>query len=117
MAPFLCKHSIYPGCGNAQKVSSLHNCHSRSICYGRVLSQEVLDKYTYRNPNKKPGHIQNVERTEIKSLFIRHIRKVIFELNEPRTLQGLLLDYKDIFSDIGKHATGSQVKFYQKATG
>ena len=37
--------------------------------------KKCWDKYTYRNPNKEPGHIQNIERTEIKSLFIQMSEK------------------------------------------
>ena len=41
---------------------------------------------------------QNVQRMEIDQLFI-HVRKVIFQDNEPRTLKGLLDDYNHMLSN------------------
>lgn len=38
----------------------------------------------------------------MKSLFIAQVRKVIFEINEPRTLKGLVVDHEVLFSDFSK---------------
>ena len=34
-------------------------------------------------------------------MFLKHVQKVILELNKPRTLQGLLKDYKTILHNFG----------------
>ena len=47
------------------------------------------------------SHIHNVEILEVKQIFLRHVQKVILELNEPRTRQGLLEDCNTILHNIG----------------
>ena len=37
---------------------------------------------------------------EIDQLMFIHVRKVIFQDNEPRTLKGLLDDYNHLFSNL-----------------
>ena len=37
----------------------------------------------------------------VLQLFLKHVHEVILDLNEPRTLQGLLLDYSDILHNFG----------------
>ena len=34
------------------------------------------------------------------ALFIDHVQETVFHLNEPRTLAGLLIDYKNIMFDL-----------------
>ncbi len=46
-------------------------------------------------------HLQNVRLTEVKQMFFKHVRNVILELREPRTLQGLLLDYNRMCTNFG----------------
>ena len=46
------------------------------------------------------GNIQNRNEAHMKSLFIAQVRKVIFEINEPRTLKGLVVKF--FFSDFSK---------------
>ena len=45
--------------------------------------------------------VHNVEILKVKQMFLKHLQKVILELNEPRTLQGLLEDYKTILHNLG----------------
>ena len=47
------------------------------------------------------SHIHNLEIFEIKQMFLKHVQKVILELNEPRTFRGLLKDYKTILLNFG----------------
>ena len=47
------------------------------------------------------SHIHNLKILEVKQMFLKHVQKVILELNEPRTLQGLLEDYKTILHNFG----------------
>ena len=47
------------------------------------------------------SHIQNVEIFEVKQMLLKHLQKIILELNEPRTLQGLLEDYNTILHNFG----------------
>ena len=42
-----------------------------------------------------------VHLAEVRQLFLKHVHKVISDLNEPRTLQGLLLDYNNILHNFG----------------
>ena len=51
--------------------------------------------------DEQNSHIHNVEILEVKQMFLKHVRKVILELNEPRTIQGLLADYKTILHNFG----------------
>ena len=47
-------------------------------------------------------HLQSyVCLAEVRQLFLKHVHKVILDLNEPRTLQGLLLDYNNILHNFG----------------
>ena len=47
-------------------------------------------------------------------MFLDHAKKIIFDLNEPRTLQGLLLDYKAMFADYGKSVGNMKTSFIKK---
>ena len=47
------------------------------------------------------SHIHNLEIFEIKQMFLKHVQKVILELNEPRTFRGLLKDYETILLNFG----------------
>ena len=47
-------------------------------------------------------HLQSYVRlAEVRQLFLKHVHKVILDLNESRTLQGLLLDYNNILHNFG----------------
>ena len=46
-------------------------------------------------------HLQDVRLTEVQQMFFKHVRTVVLEMNEPRTLQGLLLDYNEMRKNFG----------------
>jgi hypothetical protein len=46
-------------------------------------------------------HMPNVMLSEVKHMFLEHVRHVILELSEPRTLQGLVSDYNDNLKNFG----------------
>ena len=64
-------------------------------------------KQTYE-PINECTHAQNVKPAEVDQMFLNHVSHVIFDLNEPRTLQGLLEDYKYISSNFGISCDGSK---------
>ena len=47
------------------------------------------------------SRIHNAEILEVKQMFLKHVQKVILELNEPKTLQDLLEDSKAILHNFG----------------
>ena len=73
-------------------------------------------------------HLQNVNLREAQSIFFLHIKKVIFDDHEFRTLQNLLCDYKRMISNYGHNAIvrssyvkellirefGDDIGFYEK---
>jgi len=50
----------------------------------------------YMNDDENDEEMHGVTTQEVKQQFFNHVRTRIIELNEPRTLQGLLLDYKSL---------------------
>ena len=58
-------------------------------------------KPTYENPNDEKMDTQDTKVPEIDALFCDHIKKIIIEWNEPRTLRSLLLDYQNIGKNFG----------------
>ena len=46
-------------------------------------------------------HVQNTRIAEVKQMSFQHVSEVIFELQEPRTLQGLLRDYDNLLNNYG----------------
>ena len=46
-------------------------------------------------------HLQEVRLTEVQQMFFKHVCTVVLEMNEPRTLQGLLLDYNQMRKNFG----------------
>ena len=49
-------------------------------------------------------HLQGVNLREAQEIFFSHVRQVIFQDHESRTLQGLLRDYKRIISNHGHNS-------------
>ena len=68
-------------------------------------------KNVYTTDESSTNHIQNVRSAEVKTMFIEHVRKVIFELNEPRTLLGLLQDFKDMYGNYGFDVTATKSSY------
>ena len=56
---------------------------------------------TYDTSDLKTIHLQNIRLTGINQIFLEHVRNVIIELHEPRTLTSLLLDYQNITKNFG----------------
>eukprot|EP00112_Aurelia_sp_Birch-Aquarium-sp1_P007232 Seg1787.9 transcript_id=Seg1787.9/GoldUCD/mRNA.D3Y31 product="hypothetical protein" protein_id=Seg1787.9/GoldUCD/D3Y31 len=57
---------------------------------------------TYSLESNDPRfHLQDVHLSEVKEMFFSHVRKVVIEMNEPRTLRGLLLDYENMLRNFG----------------
>ena len=65
----------------------------------------------YTTDESSTNDIQNVRSAEVKTMFIEHVRKVIFELNEPRTLLGLLQDFKDMYGNYGFDVTAKKSSY------
>lgn len=61
----------------------------------------VKPHYKKDNSPEDQMHLQNVRLTEVKRVFFKHVRNVILEMREPRTLQGLLLDYNRMCTNFG----------------
>jgi len=66
----------------------------------------VLVQIAYVSDNKpltdeSTQHLQGVNLREAKTPFFHHVRQVIFESQEFRTLQSLVQDYKSISSNRG----------------
>ena len=72
--------------------------------------KKCWDKYIYRI-GKTNYHIQNITSTEITAMFVQHVQATVFDLNEPRTLQGLLIDYKNILSEFGQEVNAIKTSF------
>ena len=71
------------------------------------------DRYCWRKyvSNARPLtdenmlHLQQVNLREAQALFLHHVRHIIFQEHELRTLQSLLNDYKRIISDYRYNST------------
>ena len=74
--------------------------------------KKCWDKYISNVSSNSPP--QNVCPREIKCMFLAHVKSTIFDLNEPRTLQGLLLDYMNMFADFRASAGGVKSSWIKK---
>ncbi len=63
-------------------------------------------RQTYETTDSTTLNVQNVRITEVNEIFFQHVRKVVLEFNEPRTLQGVLLDYRNIADNFGFSTEG-----------
>ena len=70
-----------------------HYCWRKYVSNARPLTDENM------------LHLQQVNLREAQALFLHHVRHVIFQEHELRTLQSLLNDYKCIISDYGHNST------------
>ena len=68
------------------------------IRYHSSCWKKFISPIYHEDDNSMPNiHLQSyVHLAEVCQLFLIHVHKVILDLNEPRTLQGLLLDYNNI---------------------
>ena len=53
-------------------------------------------------------HAQDVRLSEVREIFFKHVRFVVFEEHELRTLQSLLSDYKALLRNYGFDASGKK---------
>ena len=44
-------------------------------------------------------------------MFVQHVQATVFDLHEPRTLQGLFIDYKNILSEFGQEVNAIKTSF------
>ena len=56
-------------------------------------------------------HLQEVRLTEVQQTFFNHVCTVVLEMNKPRTLQGLLLDYNQC-SGLGPSTENTKLEYY-----
>jgi hypothetical protein len=63
-----------------------------------------------QNPGEDDSllHVQQVRLSEVKEIFFQHVRSVVFEEHELRTLQGLLTDYKTLLRNFGFETSGKK---------
>ena len=63
--------------------------------------QKSWDKYISNiSAKKRREHVQDVTCKEVDTVFIDHVQRTVCQLNEPRTLKGLLNDYHNFLFDI-----------------
>ena len=73
-----------------------------------MLAQKAYVSDNKPLSDKSTQHLQGVNLRQVKTPFFHHVRQVIFEAHEFRTLQSLVQDYKCISSNRGQN---SIVKF------
>ena len=81
-------------------ISSINDPFATEIRYHKAC----WDKYVYPVYNKDSEisvHLQKVRTAEVNELFLHHVKIVIIDQSEPRTLQGLLLDYQNMLKNFG----------------
>ena len=68
------------------------------IRYHRSCWKKLISPIYHEDNNSIQNiHLQSyVHLAEVCQLFLKHVQKVILDFNEPRTFQGLLLDYNNI---------------------
>ena len=71
------------------------------IYYHRSCWKRKVKPVYDTNASTSVNFVQNIRTSEVHQLFLNHVSKVIFELDEPRTLTGLLMDYKSIATNFG----------------
>eukprot|EP00112_Aurelia_sp_Birch-Aquarium-sp1_P018096 Seg4270.2 transcript_id=Seg4270.2/GoldUCD/mRNA.D3Y31 product="hypothetical protein" protein_id=Seg4270.2/GoldUCD/D3Y31 len=86
-------------------IAATHDPFATEIYYHRSCWKKHI-RLTYETTDSAITHAQNMRINEVKELFFQHVRKVVLDLNEPRTLQGLLLDYRNIADNFGFSTEG-----------
>jgi len=67
---------------------------------------KYVRNYQRMSEDDKLPHVHNVTLREAQTMFFNHIRKVIFEEHELRSLQSLLRDYNSLISQYGFPTSG-----------
>ena len=83
----------------AKLIASTNDPFAANIGYHKKCWDKYISNSNFTDSDKI--HLQNVSLLDARSLFFRHVDDVIFNQNEIRTLQSLLLDYKSIVSNHG----------------
>ena len=81
-------------------ISDFHAAIGMEIRYHRKCYLENITNAEQMN-DENSQHLQNVNLREAQSIFFLHVKKVIFDDHEFRTLQNLLSDYNRIVSNHG----------------
>ena len=81
-------------------INSISDPFATEIYYHEFCWKKYL-RPIYDTSDLKTIHLQNIRLPEINQIFFEHVRNVIIELNEPRTLKSLLLDYQNITKNFG----------------
>ena len=67
------------------------NIHYHKRCWDKYISNI--------STKKRREHVQGVTSKEVDAVFIDHVQRKVCQLNEPRTLKGLLNDYHNFLFD------------------
>lgn len=76
------------------------------IRYHYTCWMKYVTKYKKMTEDDKLPHMHNVTLREAQTMFFNHIRKIIIEEHELRSLQSLLQDYSSIISRYGFPTSG-----------
>ena len=76
------------------------------IRYHKKCWLKYVRKYEKMSEDDKLPHMQKITLREAQTIFFDHIRKVIFEEHELRSLQSLLRDYSSIIAQYGFPVSG-----------
>ena len=79
-------------------IDAIHDPFAAEIRYQRSCWRNVL---TGRQDDADKLHVQDVCQSEIKQLFVKHVRYVVFQQHELRTSQSLLADYNALLRKFG----------------
>ena len=71
------------------------------IRYHRSCWRKYISSYTQTGKDDPMLHLQHVRLSEAREIFFKHVRTVVLEEHEFRTLQSLLQDYIRILSNFG----------------
>ena len=80
-------------------INAIHDPFAAEIRYHRSCWRKYV--LTGRQDDAEKLHVQDVCQSEIKQLFIKHVRSVVFQQHELRTSQSLLADYNALLRKCG----------------
>ena len=75
------------------------------IRYHRSCWRKYVSSYTQTGKDDPILHLQHVRLSEAREIFFKHVRTVVLEEHELRTLQSLLQDYVRILSNFGMNSS------------
>ena len=90
-------HSISTRCPNErQNCDTTPDPFATEIRYHRSCWKKHTKPCYNSSLDDNQIHLQEVRLTEVQQMFFKHVYTVVLEMNEPRTLQELLLDYNQM---------------------